>query len=122
MTYDQRALDERAMTEHTVKPRGYGPNSYRGPCGGKHVVGYNCFTCMFAAQRKEIAMSLEKGTRFDGPDGQGYELTRAVQTGDAIEAAIFKAYGGAPEAKAGHAMPEWLAEEIRRKVEAAKSA
>jgi hypothetical protein len=27
------------------KPIGYGPNSYVGPCGGKHIEGWDCLTC-----------------------------------------------------------------------------
>lgn len=58
-------------------------------------------------------MKLKQGHEFHGPDGQGYRLTRDVQTGEAIMADTFKPFGGAPPPQAGHSMPQWLAARIR---------
>lgn len=33
------------MPQNPHMPRGYGPNSYVGPCRGKHIVGFTCLWC-----------------------------------------------------------------------------
>lgn len=65
-------------------------------------------------------MKLPKGHVFHGPDGQGYRLTRDVQTGDPILADMFEAFGGAPVSESGKQMPNWLFRGIQTDVEAQK--
>jgi len=51
----------------------------------------------------------KKGHEFHGPDGQGYRLTRDVESGEIILSSDLEPFGGAPEPKPGDPIPEWLA-------------
>lgn len=57
---------------------------------------------------------LDAGHKFEGPDGQGYMLTRPVNVGDAFTPSMLAPYGGAPEPTAGTLMPSWLAKAISK--------
>jgi len=57
---------------------------------------------------------LKAGHKFEGPDGQGYILTRDVHEADYILDTDFAPYGGAPEPKPGEAITDWLAEALER--------
>ncbi|RUX96158.1 MULTISPECIES: hypothetical protein [unclassified Mesorhizobium] len=52
------------------------------------------------------------GHRFEGPDGQGYELIADVVIGEFVKADQFKALNGAPEPEEGKRMPEWLSKQV----------
>lgn len=57
-------------------------------------------------------MKIPAGHIFHGPDGQGYRLTRDVQTGDDIMAKDFEPFGGAPKPESHTSMPRWLQHEL----------
>lgn len=59
-------------------------------------------------------MSYTKGHKFYGPNGQGYELTEDVITGQTVRADHFKPFGGAPVPKPNHPMPDWLHVQIMK--------
>lgn len=52
------------------------------------------------------------GHRFEGPDGQSYELLNDVISGRPIMACEFKPLNGAPEPRTGQQMPDWLAKQV----------
>lgn len=52
---------------------------------------------------------IEKGTVIDGPDGQGYRVTRNVKEGDFVLPTDFEPFGGAPEPKGGEQIAGFLA-------------
>lgn len=54
-----------------------------------------------------------KGQKICGPDGQGYEIAKDVHPGDPVMADQFKPFGGAPEPRAGDALPDWCAAAIK---------
>lgn len=51
---------------------------------------------------------IPKGTVIQGPDGQGYRITRDIELYDLVKAADFEAFGGAPEPRGGERMPIWV--------------
>lgn len=55
---------------------------------------------------------LPKGHKFEGPDGQGYETTRAIYRWEHVSADQFRPYGGAPEPISGMTLPDWLNSQI----------
>lgn len=63
------------------------------------------------AEHVRVPIFLE-GHRFEGPDGQAYELTRDVFSGEIIKADQFRALNGAPEQKPRFPMPDWLAAQL----------
>ncbi|RUU93336.1 hypothetical protein EOB59_03265 [Mesorhizobium sp. M7A.F.Ca.MR.176.00.0.0] len=56
---------------------------------------------------------LSAGHRFEGPDGQAYELTRDVFPHEHMKADQFRALNGAPEPEEGRSMPEWLSRQLK---------
>jgi hypothetical protein len=48
------------------------------------------------------------GTVINGPNGQGYKVTRDIAKYDLVKEGDFEAFGGAPKAKAGRKMPAWV--------------
>lgn len=57
-------------------------------------------------------IEFHKGHNFQGPDGQGYALTKDVETGDVCRPSDFEPYGGAPTPEMGKPMPKWLEDQI----------
>ncbi|TGR83584.1 hypothetical protein EN866_33935 [Mesorhizobium sp. M2D.F.Ca.ET.223.01.1.1] len=53
------------------------------------------------------------GHRFEGPDGQAYELLNDVISGRPIMACEFVPLNGAPQPQSGKEMPAWLAQQVR---------
>lgn len=51
---------------------------------------------------------IRKGQKIHGPDGQGYEVTRDINYGDAVKSDDFVSFGGAPDPHPGSLMPAWL--------------
>lgn len=49
-----------------------------------------------------------KGYRLEGPDNQGYELTRDFHPYDFVLASDWEPYGGAPQLVVGGRVPDWL--------------
>ena len=56
----------------------------------------------------------DAGHMFEGPGGQGYKLTRAVSSGEAVSPDMLEGYGGAPVPVAGELLPRWFAKQIAR--------
>lgn len=56
-------------------------------------------------------MTMKAGTVLNGPDGQGYTVTRDLNAGDPITVDCLEPFGGAPDPKQskGMRMPDWLA-------------
>lgn len=66
-------------------------------------------------------MKLPKGHVFNGPDGQGYRLTRDVDEAPFLaKAADFEPFGGAPPPVSHTSMPKWLEKAIDVEFEAQK--
>lgn len=54
-----------------------------------------------------------KGTRFNGPEGQFYDLARDLNEYDLLWHGLFLAGGGAPEPKPNEKMVTWLADKLK---------
>lgn len=55
---------------------------------------------------------LQKGKIFDGPNGQGYVVTRDLEAYDRISISDLSPFGGAPDPKEDETLPDWLCEQI----------
>ena len=57
---------------------------------------------------------LPKGLRFKHPESDmGYTVARDIYAGEKRSPDQFEAFGGAPEPKKGHAIPDWFVKAVR---------
>jgi hypothetical protein len=74
--------------------------------------------CMHPAPRRNQRtggriMTFKAGHIFNGPDGQGYELTHDLVPLTLITLETFKPFGGAPVPSANDLFTPWLAEQLQ---------
>lgn len=60
-------------------------------------------------------MQYQKGHKFHGPDGKGYQLEHTWSTDEIPTSVHFKAFGGADEPVTGGIVPQWLLTQLQRK-------
>jgi hypothetical protein len=62
-------------------------------------------------------MGIKAGEIIEGPDGQGYRVTRDIQIAQPVLITDLEPFGGAPEPKDYHVMPPWLAKWFEGKMQ-----